>query len=77
MTCPRRLRASARPWAIEGMFDLIGKDGTGSAYACPNHAAKTREEMSRWIEKGGLALFSRRAAEIGSAGCAAPLRRPV
>ncbi|HCL63387.1 MAG TPA: pyridine nucleotide-disulfide oxidoreductase [Rhizobium sp.] len=59
--------------AIEGMsLDLIGKDGIGSVYAGPDYAAKTWEEMSRFTDKGGVALFSRPATEMKCAG--APLK---
>ncbi|MCA0256044.1 MAG: NAD(P)/FAD-dependent oxidoreductase [Proteobacteria bacterium] len=58
---------------IEGMsLDLIGKDGIGSVYAGPDYAAKTWEEMNRFTDKGGVALFSRPATEMKCAG--APLK---
>jgi sulfide:quinone oxidoreductase len=59
--------------AIEGMsLDLIGKDGIGSVYAGPDYAEKTWNEMNRFTDKGGLALFSRPATEMKCAG--APLK---
>jgi sulfide:quinone oxidoreductase len=59
--------------AIEGMStDLIGKNGIGSVYAGPEHAAATHAEMSRFVEKGGTALFTRPATEMKCAG--APLK---
>lgn len=59
--------------AIEGMStDLIGSNGIGSVYAGPDQAAATFAEMSRFVEKGGTALFTRPATEMKCAG--APLK---
>lgn len=59
--------------AIEGMsLDLIGKDGVGSVYASPEHAAMTWVEMDRFTEKGGVGLFHRPSTEMKCAG--APLK---
>lgn len=59
--------------AIEGMStDLVGSNGIGSVYAGPDQAAATFAEMSRFVEKGGTALFTRPATEMKCAG--APLK---
>lgn len=58
---------------IEGMdVSRIGKDGMGSIYAGPDQAHATWLEMSRFTEKGGVALFGRPATEMKCAG--APLK---
>lgn len=59
--------------AIEGMStELIGSNGIGSVYAGPEQAAATFAEMSRFTDKGGVALFTRPATEMKCAG--APLK---
>ncbi|MCA1242229.1 NAD(P)/FAD-dependent oxidoreductase [Stappia stellulata] len=59
--------------AIEGMsLDLVGSNGIGAVYAGPEHAARTWEEMDRFTDKGGIALFTRPATEMKCAG--APLK---
>ncbi|MEW6255967.1 MAG: FAD/NAD(P)-binding oxidoreductase [Pseudomonadota bacterium] len=59
--------------AIAGMDRaLIGRSGIGSVYAGPDQAAATYEEMSRFADTGGVALFGRPATEMKCAG--APLK---
>jgi sulfide:quinone oxidoreductase len=59
--------------SIPGMsLDLIGKDGIGSVYAGPDHAAKTWEAMDKFTTEGGVGVFSRPATEMKCAG--APLK---
>lgn len=59
--------------AIEGFeIDRIGRDGIGSVYAGPEAAAATWAEAQRFLETGGVGLFSRPATEMKCAG--APLK---
>ena len=59
--------------AIEGMnAGLIGRDGIASVYAGPDAAAATAATIDRFIEAGGIGLFTRPATEMKCAG--APLK---
>jgi len=59
--------------AIEGFsLDMVGKDGIGALYAGPDFAARTWQAASRFIETGGVGLFTRPATEMKCAG--APLK---
>jgi sulfide:quinone oxidoreductase len=59
--------------AIEGFsLDMVGKDGIGALYAGPDHAARTWQAASRFVETGGVGLFTRPATEMKCAG--APLK---
>jgi len=59
--------------AIEGMdIGLIGRDGIASVYAGPAAAAATAAGIDRFIEAGGVGLFTRPATEMKCAG--APLK---
>lgn len=59
--------------AIEGMdVSRIGQNGMGSIYHSPQAAFATWQEMSRFADKGGVAVFSRPDTEMKCAG--APLK---
>jgi sulfide:quinone oxidoreductase len=59
--------------AIEGFsLDMVGKDGIGALYAGPAQAALTWQAASKFVEKGGVGLFTRPATEMKCAG--APLK---
>ena len=59
--------------AIAGMdAGLIGRDGIASVYAGPDAAAATAQAIDRFIEAGGVGLFTRPATEMKCAG--APLK---
>lgn len=59
--------------AIEGFsLDMVGKDGVGALYAGPDYAARTWQAASRFVETGGVGLFTRPATEMKCAG--APLK---
>ncbi|WP_319310064.1 FAD/NAD(P)-binding oxidoreductase [Shinella sp.] len=59
--------------AIEGFsLDMVGKDGIGALYAGPDHAALTWQAASKFVEEGGIGLFTRPATEMKCAG--APLK---
>lgn len=59
--------------AIEGMdTSLVGKNGIGSIYLSPEGAAATWQEMSAFVDRGGVGLFCRPATEMKCAG--APLK---
>ncbi len=58
---------------IEGMEpDLIGNNGVGCVYANPDHARRTWQAASQFIETGGVGLFTRPPGPIKCAG--APLK---
>ncbi|MDR9413058.1 MAG: FAD-dependent oxidoreductase [Spiribacter sp.] len=58
---------------IEGMdTDLIGRNGIGCVYASPDHAERTWQAASTFIESGGVGLFTRPPGPIKCAG--APLK---
>lgn len=58
---------------IEGMdTDLIGRQGIGCVYASPDHAERTWQAASQFIENGGIGLFTRPPGPIKCAG--APLK---
>ena len=58
---------------IDGMSpDLIGHNGVGCVYANPDHAARTWQAAERYIEEGGIGLFTRPRGPIKCAG--APLK---
>jgi len=59
--------------AIEGFsLDMVGQNGIGALYAGPEHAARTWEAASRFVEEGGRGVFTRPATEMKCAG--APLK---
>lgn len=59
--------------AIEGFSpDLIGTQGIGALYASPDYAARTWQAASKFVEEGGVGLFTRPATEMKCAG--APLK---
>lgn len=59
--------------AIEGFsLDLVGTNGIGALYAGPQYAAKTWEAASKFVEDGGIGVFTRPATEMKCAG--APLK---
>ncbi|QXC53044.1 NAD(P)/FAD-dependent oxidoreductase (plasmid) [Agrobacterium salinitolerans] len=59
--------------AIEGFsLDMVGKDGIGALYAGPDQAALTWQAASKFVEEGGVGLFTRPATEMKCAG--APLK---
>ena len=59
--------------AVEGMdVRRIGSGGMGSIYHSPQAAFATWQEMSRFADKGGTAVFLRPATEMKCAG--APLK---
>lgn len=59
--------------AIEGFsLDLVGTNGIGALYAGPDYAAKTWGAASKFVEAGGVGLFTRPATEMKCAG--APLK---
>ena len=59
--------------AIEGMSaDLIGRHGIACVYDNPRHAAASWQMMSRFMEQGGVGLFTRPPGAIKCAG--APLK---
>lgn len=59
--------------AIEGFsLDMVGQNGIGALYAGPHYAAKTWEAAQKFIEEGGVGLFTRPATEMKCAG--APLK---
>jgi sulfide:quinone oxidoreductase len=58
---------------IEGMEpSLIGNNGVGCVYANPDHAERTWQAASQYIENGGVGLFTRPPGPIKCAG--APLK---
>jgi sulfide:quinone oxidoreductase len=59
--------------AIEGFsLDMVGQNGIGALYAGPEHAARTWEAASHFVENGGRGIFTRPATEMKCAG--APLK---
>ncbi|PID36266.1 MAG: pyridine nucleotide-disulfide oxidoreductase [Rhodobacterales bacterium] len=59
--------------AIEGFeMDMIGRDGIGSLYASPDAAAKTWQSAGRFVDEGGVGIFTRPATEMKCAG--APIK---
>lgn len=59
--------------AIEGFsLDMVGKDGIGALYAGPEYASRTWTAASKFIETGGVGLFTRPSTEMKCAG--APLK---
>lgn len=59
--------------AIEGFsLDLVGSNGIGALYAGPEYAAKTWQAASKFVEEGGVGVFTRPATEMKCAG--APLK---
>lgn len=59
--------------AIEGFsLDMVGENGIGALYAGPDYAARTWTAASKFIEDGGVGLFTRPATEMKCAG--APLK---
>ena len=59
--------------AIEGMdTDLIGREGVGCVYANPDHARRTWQAANRFLDEGGVGLFTRPPGPIKCAG--APLK---
>ena len=59
--------------AIDGMdVSRIGSNGLGSIYHSPAAAHATWQEMSRFADRGGIALFQRPNTEMKCAG--APLK---
>ncbi len=59
--------------AIAGFSrDLIGQNGIGALYGGPDDAARTWQAASKFIEEGGVGLFSRPETEMKCAG--APLK---
>lgn len=59
--------------AIEGFsLDLVGEHGIGALYAGPQYAGRTWQAAQRFIEDGGVGLFSRPETEMKCAG--APLK---
>lgn len=59
--------------AIDGMDrSLIGREGIASVYAGPDAAAATGAAIDRFIDQGGIGLFTRPATEMKCAG--APLK---
>jgi len=59
--------------AIEGFsLDMVGRNGIGALYAGPDHAALTWQAASKFVEEGGIGLFTRPATEMKCAG--APLK---
>ncbi|MCV6594484.1 MAG: NAD(P)/FAD-dependent oxidoreductase [Silicimonas sp.] len=59
--------------AIDGFsLDLVGKNGIGALYAGPSHAAATWQAASRFVEEGGVGIFTRPETEMKCAG--APLK---
>lgn len=59
--------------AIEGFsLDMVGENGIGALYAGPEYAARTWTAASKYIEDGGVGLFTRPATEMKCAG--APLK---
>lgn len=54
---------------IEGMDpDLIGRAGVGCVYASPDHAERTWQAASGFIEKGGVGLFTQAPGAFKCAG---------
>ncbi|WP_223846297.1 NAD(P)/FAD-dependent oxidoreductase [Wenzhouxiangella sp. AB-CW3] len=59
--------------AVEGMSpDLIGREGIGCVYDTPEHATRTWDMIDRFIDQGGVGLFTRGPGGIKCAG--APLK---
>lgn len=59
--------------AIEGFsLDMVGQNGIGALYAGPEYAARTWQAAARFVEEGGVGLFTRPATEMKCAG--APLK---
>lgn len=59
--------------AIEGFsLDLIGKHGIGGLYAGPEYAERTWQAASKFIDEGGVGIFTRPNTEMKCAG--APLK---
>lgn len=59
--------------AIDGFdLNLIGTNGIGGLYAGPEYAAKTWDAAAKFIEDGGIGIFTRPATEMKCAG--APLK---
>lgn len=59
--------------AIEGMDEaLIGQNGLGSIYHSPQAAFATWQQMSKFVDKGGVGVFLRPGTEMKCAG--APLK---
>jgi sulfide:quinone oxidoreductase len=59
--------------AIEGMdVSLVGSHGIGSTYAGPDGAAATFRASEEFVQKGGVALFTKPATPMKCAG--APLK---
>lgn len=59
--------------AIEGFsLDLVGDHGIGALYAGPQYAGRTWQAAQRFIEYGGVGVFSRPETEMKCAG--APLK---
>lgn len=59
--------------AIDGFsLDMVGENGIGALYAGPEYAARTWEAASRFVEEGGVGLFTRPETEMKCAG--APLK---
>lgn len=59
--------------AIEGFsLDMVGENGIGALYAGPEYAARTWQAASRFVEEGGVGLFTRPGTEMKCAG--APLK---
>ena len=59
--------------AIEGMdTSLIGREGVGCVYANPDHARRTWQAADRFLDEGGVGLFTRPPGPIKCAG--APLK---
>lgn len=59
--------------AIEGMdVSLIGQNGIGSIYHGPESALQTWHEVQRFLDKGGVGLFTKPATPIKCGG--APLK---
>ena len=59
--------------AIDGFsLDMVGQNGIGALYAGPEHAERTWQAAARFIEEGGVGLFTRPGTEMKCAG--APLK---
>ncbi|KNG91886.1 pyridine nucleotide-disulfide oxidoreductase [Pseudaestuariivita atlantica] len=59
--------------AIDGFsLDMVGDNGIGALYAGPQYAARTWTAANRFVEDGGVGLFTRPATEMKCAG--APLK---
>lgn len=59
--------------AIEGFsLDMVGENGLGALYAGPQYAAATWKAASKFIDEGGVGIFTRPETEMKCAG--APLK---